>query len=283
MKLIGLFEDIFRSLSNPGLLSLSVNTHEKKHRSSDRESITTATPLPLRMTASKTRGAPVYYAYNYLHSDEVTELLKAIKGKGTLKVDDRQLNRFFDDTVAYMVTGLKQRKIKPDVVVCPASSAPITKEFAMRLAHGMHDVKIVTDAFLKQKAFKLPEDKAAALKVIADKFVDRDLVQAKYHGDDVEKFVNRIALSVYSSIKKYGTLELKGIDKQVGKFIKGFMDKGLDVEYELMDKEVLVVDDVLSSGSTMSEMMRLVKDECLAKTVNGAVIFNMTTAPASKA
>lgn len=279
MKLTALFEDIFRSLSKPEYISLSVNTHEKKHRGGDRESISTAVPLPLRMTASKTRGVPIYYAYNYLHSDEVTELLKALKGKGSLKVEDRQLERFFKDTVEYLTTGLKQRKITPDLVVCPASSSTLTREFAMKLASALN-TKVVTDAFLKQKAFQLPEDKAEALKVIADKFIDHDLIAAKYHGADVDKFVNRVALSVYSSLKKYGTLELKGVDKQTAKFIKGFMDKEVDVEYEIMDKEVLVVDDVLSSGSTMSEICRLVKDDCMAKAVNGVVIFNMTTGKA---
>jgi hypothetical protein len=278
MKLEHLREDIFRSTSKPGQLAISVNTHEKKRRGGDRESIATAVPLPLRMTASKTRGVPVYYAYNYLSSDEVTELLKAIKGKSDMKPDGNQLSRFFDDTAAYLVAGLKQQKIKPDVIVCPASSSTVTKEFSMRLAKAL-DAKVVTDAFLKQKAFKLEDDRAAGIKQ-CEKFVDFDLIKTKYHGDDADKFAKQVATSVYQSIKKHGTLELKDVYKQFGKFVKGFMDKQPDIEYDLMDKEVLVVDDVLSSGSTMSEMMRLVKDECLAKTVNGAVIFNMTTAKA---
>lgn len=277
MKLANLFEDIFRSLSKPGLLSISVNTHEKKHRGGDRESIATSVPLPLRMTASKTRGVPVYYAYNYLHSEEVTELLKAIKGKSELKADDRQLNRFYDDTASYMVAGLKQRKIKPDIVVCPASSSTVTREFTMRLAKALDNAKVVTDAFLKQKAFKLEDNRVKGIEQ-CKKFVDMDLIKVKYHGDDADKFATKVATSVYQSIKKHGSLELKDVYKQFGMFVKGFMDKQLDVEYELMDKEVLVVDDVLSSGSTMSEMMRLVKDECMAKTVYGVVIFNMTTA-----
>jgi pyrimidine operon attenuation protein/uracil phosphoribosyltransferase len=273
-----LTEDLYRSLSVPGDLSVAVNSHETKHRSSDRESITTATPLPLRVVTSKTRGVPVYYAYNYLHSEETTEILKSIKGKGSLKVSSVQMENFFTDTAKYLVTGLKQRKIKPDIIVCPVSSSTIVKEFALRIAKLL-DTKVITDAFLKQKAFRLPEDKVEALKLIADKFIDHDFVAIKYHGDEAMEFTNKIAQTIYGSIKKSGTLELKGIYKQFGKFVKGFMDKIADVEYEIMDKEVLVFDDVLSSGSTMSEIIRLVKDECLAKIVNGVVIFNQTTSP----
>lgn len=277
MKLTHLFEDIFRKTGD--MLSVSVNLHQTKRRASDRESIATVTPLPLRMTASKTRGVPVYYAYNYLSSEEVTEILKAMKGKGSLKVDDRQLENFYRDTVTYLVKGLKQRKLVPDIVVCPASSATMVKEFAIRLAKELGNVKVVTDAFLKSKAFKLDDDRAKAIEDIKGKFIDHDLIAAKYHGADAEKFTTQVATSVYQSIKKHGNLELKDVYKQFGKFVKGFMDKQPNVEYEVMDKNVLVVDDVLSSGATMSEICRLVKDECLAKEVNGVVIFNMTTAP----
>jgi hypothetical protein len=278
MKLRHLFEDIYRSLSRPGEVSLSVNKNEKKNRSSDRESITTATPLPLRVVASKTRGVPVYYAYNYLHSEEVTELLKALKGKSDLKLDNRQLEHFFTDTCDYLVKGLKQRGIKPDLMVCPASSSTLVREFAIRLAKAMGDVKLVTDAFLKKKAFILPEDRNQALRLIADTLIDKELVAAKYHGADAEDFMKKIAAGILLSIKKHGSLELKDVYKQYGKFVKGFLDKKPDVEYDIMDKEILILDDVLSSGSTMSEMVRLVKDDCLAKTVTGVVIFNMTTA-----
>ena len=277
MLLTHLFEDIYRSLSVPGNVHVAVNKHETKHRSGDLESISTATPMPLRMTTSKSRGVPVYYAYNYQHSAEVTELLKALKGKSSMKLDDKQLEHFFNDTADYLTRGLKQHKIKPDIIVCPMSSGTLVKEFAIRLGKAMGGIRVVTDAFLKQKAFKLEGDRTKGIEQCRDKFVDHDFIAIKYHGAEAEEFATKVATTIYQSIKKHGSLELKDVYKLYGKFVKGFMDKQPNVEYEIMDKEVLIVDDVLSSGSTMSEMSRLVRDECLARTINGVVIFNMTS------
>lgn len=271
MKLYALLEDIFRTIKDPTELSVSVNTHERKHRGSDRESIATVTPLPLRSTASKTRGIPVYYGFSYLHSPEVTELLKGFKGKNDLRTDPRQISRFFTDTVAYMAHGLKLQKVKPDVIVSPKSTAPAAHEFAEQLSKAM-GCELYQGSFSKSDTFVLPHSKDDALRAIMDKFVDHDHLADKYHGSDIEKFTKRVAQSIYSSFKTHGKLELKSVDKQTSKFIKGFMETNAN----LVGKNVLVVDDILSSGATMSEMLRLAQEAGAASTV-GAVIFNMTT------
>jgi len=50
-----------------------------------------------------------------------------------------------------------------------------------------------------------------------------------------------------------------------------------DDEYSLMDKDVMIVDDVLSSGGTMSDLFRAAK-ELGAKSVFGCTLFARTSA-----
>jgi hypoxanthine-guanine phosphoribosyltransferase len=54
-----------------------------------------------------------------------------------------------------------------------------------------------------------------------------------------------------------------------------------DLSDDLHDKNVMIVDDVLSSGATFAEMVRIVKKEDI-KSVIGLTIFKNTSEAAKK-
>lgn len=274
-----LYEDIF--VKGDELLAAVNNDTSRKP--STPTSISTNL-RPLGHQTGLTRGLDVFYAFSYKPSDEPggsTELLKSFKGKGPFKFDPRRRDKFIDDATTHMAAEFKKMKRVPDVVVTPQSSSTVVSEFASALADklGVQAKKI--GAFKKADAIKLPDDRDEALKLIADKYVDKAYMHEKFKGDAEtrERAIKEIATAVRRSIKKHGHIVAKELPKFYAKFVKNIVDHTLsgDDEYALMDKDVMVVDDVLSSGATMSDLFRACKD-LGAKSVYGATLFARTSA-----
>lgn len=268
-----LADDIF---IRDGELKAAVNT-DTGRRTSTSSSINTNRHALGRIT-SVTRDVPVYYAFSYIPSDVSTEILRSLKGKGKYTLPAARRESFIKDATQHMAQQFAAMKIKPDVIVAPASSSPFLHDFAEALAKEMRITSGYLNAFSKTEATNIPHDKEEALEYIKRKFIDYDYLEKKFKGDK-DKAVHDIALNVFYNIRKHdGHLVAKEIFKQYGKFVMGFMKHDLSGtdEYDLLDKKVMVVDDVLSSGTTFSELFRIVKDELGAKEVFGAAMFSRT-------
>ena len=238
---------------------------------------------PLGRQAGLTRGQDVFYAFSYKPSDAPggsTDLLKSFKGKGPFKFSAARRAKFIDETTTHMAAEFKKLGLKPDVIVAPQSSSDLLSDFANELADkiGVSAKKI--GAFKKSDVPDFPDDKEAALELIAKKYVDLDYMNEKYRGDKAKRdaAVRSIAMSILRSIREHGSIAVKELDKRTSKFVANFMVSALegDDEYSLIDKEVMVVDDVLSSGSTMSDLFRATKELGAAK-VYGATLFARTS------
>lgn len=261
-------DDVF---ADKGELKMAVNTATQP-RASEPNRINTN--VPHRLRATTTGGAPVFYAFSYVgHS---TEILNSIKGKGPYTVDDVRRHTFLEETAEYVASNLKRAKLEPDVLTAPKSSSGLLHEFAQILADKL-GVKNVHLAAYHKKEHKLPADKALALEYIKKHFIDHAMLDVKYHDDETrEDFEDQIAKGLYSKLKDGGVLDAKKVYKPHAKFVKGYYDLG-DLDDTLDGKNVLVVDDIQSTGSTMSDVFRIARDLGAAK-VYGAVIFNRTTA-----
>ena len=230
----------------------------------------------LGRTTGTTRGDPVYYAFSYLHSDESTKLLSSIKGKGPYTLSDVRRDKFIDETAAHMAVQLKASGIKPDVITAPRSSSKLLHTFATALAAKLRIDEIHLSAYRKVK-HSLPAERTAAIKYIKQHFVDHAYLDKEYHGIDRVEFEDRIAKGVYSNIRKNdGEMTSKGLDKVASKFVKGLFDVD-ELDDTLDGKSVLIVDDVLSAGTSMTNLFQIAKDLGAAK-VCGAVIFARTSA-----
>ncbi len=274
-----LYEDIF--VQRDQLLA-AVN-HSTARRPSTPTAISTNL-RPLGRQTGLTRGLEVFYAFSYKPSEEAggsTDLLKSFKGKGPFKFDPKSRQKFIDEATDHMAAEFKKMKRTPDVIVTPQSSSPVVAEFAEMLAQKLGVKAAKIGAFKKADAIELPDDKAEAMQLIAKKYVDNAYMDEKFKGDEAQRdrAVQEISRAVYRSIKKHGHIVAKELPKFYAKFVKNIVDNALegDDEYLLMDKDVMVVDDVLSSGATMSDLFRACKD-LLAKSVWGATLFARTSA-----
>lgn len=274
-----LAEDIF---VKDGELMAAVNDSTARKASDDSHISTNRRPLG--KMASTTRDTPVYYAFSYHSSHLTTDMLRSIKGHGPFKFPDSRRDKFIADTVEHMTAEFKRMKIKPDVVVTPDSSSKLVQQFAVALAAQLGVETTNIGAFKKVHAIDLPDNKMEALAYIKRKFIDYDYMRLKFHGD-FEKGEDDVAKAIYQNIKhNNGHFVAKEMFKQYAKFVQGFMMHSLagDEEYNMIDKKVMVVDDVLSSGTSMSEMFRIAKEDLAAAEVYGAVLFSRTQ-PAKEA
>lgn len=277
------YEDIF--VKGDELLA-AVN-NDTSRRPSTPTSISTNL-RPLGHQTGLTRGLDVFYAFSYKSSEDPggsTDLLKSFKGKGPFKFDPKRRERFIEDATSHMAAEFKKMKRAPDVIVTPQSSSTVVSEFASALADKLSVQAKKIGAFKKADAIKLPDDKPAALKLIADKYVDKTYMDDKFKGDEEQRdrAVREISTAVHRSIRKHGHIVAKELPKFYAKFVKNIVDNALDGDdqYILIDKDVMVVDDVLSSGATMSDLFRACKDLGAAK-VWGATLFARTSSVSQK-
>lgn len=276
VQLAPLVEDIFAKGDE---LFAAVNDSTARRPSTD--DVISTNLRPLGRQSGTTRGIPVYYSFNYRSSDATTELLKSLKGKGKYHISDERRSKFIKHCAAHMAGEFKKMKLVPDVIVTPQSSSTMLKEFAEALADGLGVEARKIGAFKKAPMIDLPEDREEALKAIEAKYFDRERFEAEYKKEDPKqraKDVRDLLSSILRSIKKNGHIVAKELYKPMSKFVKNLVDSDLhgDDEYSLMDKRVLVVDDVLSSGTTMTDVFRACKD-LLAAEVYGAVMFARTS------
>lgn len=235
---------------------------------------------PLGRQSGLTRGLDVFYAFSYKPSEEPggsTDLLKSFKGKGPFKFSEARRQKFLDEATTHMANEFKRLNLNADVIISPQSSSSLLTEFATLLADKLKIEAKKIGAFKKSDAIKLPDDKTKAMELIAKKYVDYKYMDEKFTGDEAtrERAVKEICTAVYRSIKKHGAIVSKELPKFYAKFVKNIMDIG-DLDDTLDSKTVMVVDDVLSSGSTMSDLFRLCQ-ELGAEKVFGATLFARTS------
>jgi hypothetical protein len=209
----------------------------------------------------------IYSILNYVSSEETTKLLQSMKGRGPYSIKPAQLEAFLDE-VSKHVGGILQ-KIRPDTIIVPKSSSPLLANFTAKLKTSYPKAKFVTDAFIK-KALDAEN---------VEPLVNKDHPDWEKFETDHPKEASDLRKSLARMIKTTGQLEIKKLYKPYAKFIKNFVEieQSGDILEHLIDKKVLILDDILSSGITMQEMIRQIK-EFEAKAIYGLTIFKRTSA-----
>jgi hypothetical protein len=271
-------EDVFAK-GDELLAAVNNDTHP---RASDEKHINT-NRRPLGSQTGTTRGIPVFYAFSYKPSEVPggsTELLKSFKGKGPFKFPEARREKFIADTTTHMAAELKKMKRVPDVIATPQSTSTAAAEFAEALASklGVEAKKI--GAFKKTPGMDVTGDKDATRAEIMKHHIDMEYFDEKFTGDEESRrtTLRDLTSAIIRSIKRHGYIVAKEINKPHLKFVKNIMQPDLhgDDEYSLMDKDVMIVDDVLSSGGTMSDLFRAAK-ELGAASVFGCTLFARTS------
>jgi hypothetical protein len=91
--------------------------------------------------------------------------------------------------------------------------------------------------------------------------------------DVKDMFIEMTNDAMKSPSEQFDGFEIKKVDKRFAKYITGYFEL-VDPKLitKIQDQRVFVVDDVISSGSTFSEMMKLIASSN-PKSVSGFTIF----------
>lgn len=242
---------------------LSISTTNWKETSSPDIISTSFKRIPYK---SSIKGSePIYSILNYVSSPESTKLLTSLKGKGPYVVNDKQIHQL----LAGVIGASKQvmTSLKPDVILYPKSSSPLVKQFVDAIHQAYPNIEILDDAFVK-KVLQAGDEEA---------LLNTSHPDWKKFADENPDAVIELKKTLKRHIKD-GNLELKKLYKPYVKFIKNFveMKDASTVLDKVIEKRILVIDDILSSGTTMLEMFRQLR-EFEPTEIAGLTIFKRTS------
>ena len=255
---IGVLEDISAAQGQ-----IKISTTGWKDTSTPESISTSFKRIPYK---SSIKGSePIYSILNYVSSPESTKLLTSLKGKGPYVVNEKQI----DQLLTGVVGACKQimHTLDPDVILYPKSSSPLVKQFVDRLHKAYPKVTFADEAFVK-KVLKAGDEDA----LLNTQHPDWKKFAAE-NPDAVEDLKKTLKRHI-----KDGNLELKKLYKPYVKFIKNFveMKDASNTLDQVIEKRILVVDDVFSTGSTMLEMFRQLR-EFEPEAISGLTIFKRTS------
>lgn len=243
--------------------SLQITT-QNFQAGSNKESISTYFKIKPYTTSVKGVNAEIYSLMNYVTSEISSDILKSLKGSGPYKVNQKQF-----DSLMYQLKSAASiliKRIKPDVIIYPKSSSPLLTKFVNEIASTYPTAEVLSDRFIKS---------------ILDAENIEPLINTSH--PDWKKFseehpdqVKLLKQSLKSHVKR-GEIEMKKLYKPYLKFIKNFIEikDSYEVLEKVMNNTILVVDDILSTGSTMAEMIRQLS-EFEPADVYGLTIFKHT-------
>ncbi len=242
-------------------------TSQNYKSASTKDSISTYFRTQPYVTHVKGVDADVYSLMNYVSSPTSSDILKSLKGGGPYKVNDKQFASLMAQVKEASTKLIKQAK--PDVIIYPKSRSPLVKKFVDEIASIYPTAKVLPDSFVK--SVLSAED--------VEPLINKKHPAWKKFAEENPKAVHELEMSLKRQIKN-GELELKKLYKPHLKFIKNFIE--LKDAYEVLDKvlgkNVLVIDDILSTGSTIAEMIRQIAELEPAKII-GLTMFKVTTKP----
>lgn len=233
---------------------------------------------PLGRQTGTTRGLPVYYAFSYKTAPSATDLLSSFKGKGPFKFPPARRDKFMDAAASHVAQEMRKMNLQPDVIATPESTSPLAADFANLVADKLGVKARSINAFKKLKNtidLDGPRDEVRA--AIVSKHIYMDHFNEKFTGDEKKRqtALRDLITQIIRIIRKHGYLAAKEVNKPMLKFVKNIVTPNVDPQ-SLAGKDVMVIDDILSSGGTMSDIFRAAK-ELGAKSVFGCTLFARTS------
>jgi len=247
---------------------IQITTQHYKAGSS-KESISTYFKSHPYKTSIKGCDADIYSLLNYVSSDISTDILKSLKGRGPYKVDEKQYAHFMSQVKS--AASMFIRNIKPDVIIYPKSSSSLLKQFVDEVSKTYPSAEVLSDSFIK----------VALNAENVEPLINTNHPDWVKFAEENPKAVKELKRSLKGQILKgSGELQFKNIYKPYAKFIKNFIElrDSYEVLEKVLDNNVLIIDDILSTGSTMAEMVRQVSELEPSK-ITCLTLFKYTTAP----
>lgn len=258
---------------------------KSQHRGEDHEEGTIDTFIgnaPHKTDAADSGGIRIFSTFLY-HSDakgksDITNLLKSIKGNGPYEMDSASYKALLNAAAGSAAQIIDSRNIS--TIVYPKSSSDFVADFIQVLKDKLGDkVNILPDVIVKKQIDQVSVDKGDVTELF-------NLDHPQFNTLD-KASLKSLEKSLLTSIKdnqsagKGNIVSMKGVSKRNAKFFSNFLELVTELSDQLDNKNVLIVDDVLSSGATFAEMVRLIKKENV-KNVVGYTIFKNTATPKKK-
>lgn len=205
---------------------------------------------PYTSKSAVLNGITVYSAYSSKEGNkEAIEFLKALKGKSdVLTITDEELEMFVKRTVVYLWSRIKNENF--DLLVQIPSSSKLANMFSKEFASRISNV-IVFDENIKKANINNVKiyDKASPK--------DKEVLQA---------VIDNIKNGVTSS------LEIKKINARQRYFIYDFLELDPILVKKIEGKSILLIDDYLTTGTTIGEVVRLLNQYNPSKIIGATIL-----------
>lgn len=214
--------------------------------------------ISLNPTYSKIDGIDVISIFQRSRdkiSADANPLTHALKGNKGWKIDDKSIIELFKDFVKMS----KKINSKYDTIISIKSSSSLNNNFLYRLNKIIKCTNSIEDMFSKIPASEIISDGGIKIGTPPDKV--NELIEF------IEKMVNKDNYFTYKdlpvSLRQY-------IDKS------STIDANDVLKYSNMinDKDVLILDDTISSGKSISDNVKVINEMFVPKSITAITLFS---------
>jgi phosphoribosylpyrophosphate synthetase len=212
-------------------------------------------------------GETVYSLFNYKSDAESHDIISSLKGLGPYKLTEGTYERFLADAAKYASDIISNQEI--NCVIYPTSTSKFLADFIEQLKDKLDDKVIFIKDAIAKKQFK--EIEAEAEHLINPDYYGISKLTASKKLSLIKQIINNVKSNEQEGRGSIITLKNVGFKRDthyLHKFMHAVSDSILDIE----NQHVLIVDDLIGSGSSFAELFRVVK-EYDPKSVIGLTIF----------
>ena len=236
------------------------NIKLKKFSSTALSSVDNLKEIP-KLKKRTYHGIPIYSCFELstkeIEKDTRTKVLKALKNQGGYELSPQDLNQFLTDCV-----NITYPIITKDTLLCTVQSSSNTnKQFVKKLIDKWNELYI-----------ELGLENLNTLKNI-------DGVLKNPNVDEIELDTNKLSISsakefqkILDKMKASGVFSSSKFPKSKINLVKNWLVLAKGIEEIIKDKDILIIDDFSTSGTTMTTAINLFK-EIGAKNIAGLVLI----------
>lgn len=181
------------------------------------------------------------------------EVLRTIKGQSKIyELDYDSYKKFLSRTAVYMASLIK--KNESDIILVMDSSSPLVKDLQTEINKRLP--KYYEIHTYHKKIFKNPDFSEISIDPGNANLNDANLKTMK---------------STFNKLEKSGEFKISKFYGGRRKFIKNWLKLNNNILHKIIDSNVVIIDDFLTSGSTMTEATRLLT-QAGAESVMGLTI-----------
>jgi len=192
----------------------------------------------------------------------IMDIIKSIKGSGPYKIKDEDYQRILTDAAAVLIRGLEKEGIKLseiDLIITPQSGSSLVTDLVKSITERLSGMEISIES----------------VGDLIQKETDPNLVRMKPLPAKTSK---KSIVDIARKIRKWreeGHVNMKDLSGYSGRFRKYLINHlFIDMKYKDMirDKSILIIDDILTSGSTLEESAAILRDFGARKVVGLTLI-----------